>query len=66
MVDNLAQIRNAEHSGRDLALDSVFYINALLRSIDAYFGWNTLLIREEPARILLDALEYLTNRSLAA
>ena len=66
MVNNLAQIRDAENSGRDLALNTVFDIDALLRSIDAYFSRNTLLIREEPARILLDALEYLTNRSLAA
>ena len=48
VIDNLAQIRDAEHSGRDLALDSVFDIDALLRSIDAYFSRNTLLIREEP------------------
>ena len=59
VVDALIELVNAEDSARDLALDAIFDIYALLLNVDSDFRRHTL-ISEEPARILLDAFKDLS------
>ena len=63
IIDDLMNVTDSEDAQRDFAINAIFYIDALLCSVNVQLNRNILCRSKEPASVLLDCLVELLDLS---